>query len=84
LAQRCFIDSVSIETVRFDTQKMENPEVSGVVYLQGELHGYEVREYLLEKLCITLDLLVLTYKKASLDGWLFSLDSVAMLQCVWH
>jgi len=26
LAQRCFIDSVSIEMVRFDTQKMENPE----------------------------------------------------------
>ena len=70
--------------MRFDTQKMENPEVSGVEYLQGELHGYEMREYLLKKLCTTLDLLVLTYKKASLDGWLFSLDSVAMLQCVWH
>jgi hypothetical protein len=30
-------------------QKMENPEISGVEYQQGELHGYEVREYLLEK-----------------------------------
>ena len=28
---------------------MENPEVSGIEYQQGELHGYEVREYLLEK-----------------------------------
>ena len=49
LAQRCLITSVSIETVRFDMQKMENPEISGVEYQQGELHGYEVREYLLEK-----------------------------------
>ena len=49
LAQRCLITSVSIETVRFDTQKMETPEISGVEYQQGELHGYEVREYLLEK-----------------------------------
>jgi len=28
---------------------MENPEISGVEYQQGELRGYEVREYLLEK-----------------------------------
>ena len=49
LAQRCFINSVSIETVRFDMQKMDNPEISGVEYQQGELYGYEVREYLLEK-----------------------------------
>ena len=49
LRQRCLISSVSIETVRFDMQKMENPEISGVEYQQGELHGYEVREYLLEK-----------------------------------
>ena len=28
---------------------MENPEISGVEYHQGELHGYEVREYLLNK-----------------------------------
>ncbi len=38
-----------MELVKFDTQKMENPEVSGVEYQQGELFGYEVREYLLEK-----------------------------------
>jgi hypothetical protein len=28
---------------------MQNPEISGVEYQQGELFGYEVREYLLEK-----------------------------------
>ncbi len=43
------ITSISQELVRFDTQKMENPEVSGTEYQQGELMGYEVREYLLEK-----------------------------------
>ncbi len=43
------ISSISMELVRFDTQKLENPEISGVEYQQGELLGYEVREYLLEK-----------------------------------
>ncbi len=28
---------------------MQNPEISGIEYQQGELLGYEVREYLLEK-----------------------------------
>ncbi|EAZ97756.1 RNA-guided endonuclease IscB [Marinobacter sp. ELB17] len=41
--------SISQELVRFDTQKMETPEVSGVEYQQGTLLGYEIREYLLEK-----------------------------------
>ena len=43
------VASIAQELVRFDLQKMENPEISGVVYQQGELLGYEVREYLLEK-----------------------------------
>ena len=43
------VEFISQELVRFDTQKMENPEVSGVEYQQGTLLGYEVREYLLEK-----------------------------------
>jgi hypothetical protein len=30
-------------------QQLENPEISGVEYQQGELLGYEVREYLLNK-----------------------------------
>lgn len=43
------ITSLSQELVRFDTQKLVNPEISGVEYQQGTLLGYEVREYLLEK-----------------------------------
>jgi 5-methylcytosine-specific restriction endonuclease McrA len=43
------VAAISMELVRFDTQIMENPEISGVEYQQGELAGYEVREYLLEK-----------------------------------
>ncbi len=43
------VTTISVEHVRFDTQKLENPEISGVEYQQGTLLGYEVREYLLEK-----------------------------------
>ncbi|NVZ11217.1 HNH endonuclease [Allochromatium humboldtianum] len=43
------ITGLSQELVRFDTQALQNPEISGVEYQQGELAGYEVREYLLEK-----------------------------------
>ena len=43
------ISSCAVETVRFDTQKIQNPEIQGTEYQQGELFGYEVREYLLEK-----------------------------------
>ena len=49
LRQLCPIVSISLELVKFDTQAMVNPEISGVEYQQGELFGYEVREYLLEK-----------------------------------
>ncbi|MCP4113144.1 MAG: HNH endonuclease, partial [Desulfobacteraceae bacterium] len=43
------VTAISQELVRFDTQQTTNPEISGTVYQQGELSGYEVREYLLEK-----------------------------------
>ncbi len=43
------ITQTIVEVASFDTQKMQNPEISGVEYQQGELQGYEVREYLLEK-----------------------------------
>ena len=43
------INSITQELVRFDLQQLENPEISGVEYQQGELLGYEVREYLLNK-----------------------------------
>ncbi len=43
------VKQVNVEIGSFDTQKMQNPEVTGVSYQQGELHGYQVREYLLTK-----------------------------------
>ncbi|MGL4501985.1 MAG: RNA-guided endonuclease IscB, partial [Planktothrix sp.] len=43
------IKGIYQELVRFDLQQLENPEISGVEYQQGELAGYEVREYLLNK-----------------------------------
>jgi 5-methylcytosine-specific restriction endonuclease McrA len=43
------ISSIAVETARFDTQALQNPEISGAQYQQGTLFGYEVREYLLEK-----------------------------------
>ncbi len=49
LSKICPLEAISMELVRFDTQLMANAEVSGVEYQQGELAGYEVRAYLLEK-----------------------------------
>jgi 5-methylcytosine-specific restriction endonuclease McrA len=49
LARWCRVGAISMELVKFDTQLMQNPEISGVEYQQGELAGYEVRQYLLEK-----------------------------------
>lgn len=43
------ISAISSELVRFDMQLMQNPKIAGVEYQQGELAGYEVREYLLAK-----------------------------------
>ena len=43
------VDELTQELVRFDMQKMNNPEISGTEYQQGELLGFEVKEYLLEK-----------------------------------
>ncbi|WP_414624161.1 RNA-guided endonuclease IscB [Calothrix sp. CCY 0018] len=43
------ISELWIEKVKFDMALMQNPVRSGVEYQQGELKGYQVREYLLEK-----------------------------------
>lgn len=43
------ITSISTEHVKFDTQLMQNHEITGIEYQQGTLAGYEIREYLLEK-----------------------------------
>ena len=49
LTRLCPITAFSVELVKFDTQLMQDAEISGIAYQQGELAGYEVREYLLEK-----------------------------------
>lgn len=43
------LGAISYENVKFDTQKLQNPDISGVEYQQGTLAGYEIREYLSEK-----------------------------------
>jgi hypothetical protein len=43
------ISQINVEIGSFDTQNMQNPEVSGVSYQQGQLQGYLLREYLLAK-----------------------------------
>lgn len=43
------IAKIAVETVRFDMQKIVHPEISGTEYQHGELFGYELREYILEK-----------------------------------
>jgi 5-methylcytosine-specific restriction endonuclease McrA len=49
LRRFCPIAAISMELVRFDTQLMQDAEISGVEYQQGTLQGYEIREFLLEK-----------------------------------
>jgi 5-methylcytosine-specific restriction endonuclease McrA len=49
LRRLCPIGALSQELVRFDTQLMQHPEISGVEYQQGTLAGFELREYVLEK-----------------------------------
>ncbi len=49
LRRLCPIAAISLEVVRFDTQLLEHPDITGVEYQQGTLAGYEVREFLLER-----------------------------------
>ena len=49
LRRDCPICSVVLETVKFDMQKMQSPDIAGAEYQQGTLFQYEVREYLLAK-----------------------------------
>lgn len=49
LLRSCHLSAISVEVVKFDTHLMQNPEIEGVEHRRGELAGYEVREYLLEK-----------------------------------
>ena len=43
------ITEIVVEVANFDTQKIQNPEISGIEYQHGTLQGYNVRNYLLEK-----------------------------------
>src|SRR5215471_432811 len=43
------IRGIVMELVKFDPQWMQNPEISGLEYQQGELRGFELREYVLIK-----------------------------------
>jgi 5-methylcytosine-specific restriction endonuclease McrA len=49
LSAVCPIGFISYENVKFDTQKLQDPNISGVEYQQGTLFGYEIRGYLSEK-----------------------------------
>ena len=49
LQRVCPLSGMAVEQAKFDTQALQNPEISGPQYQQGTLVGYEVREYLLEK-----------------------------------
>ena len=49
LIKLCPITDISYELCQFNTHKMQNPEIEGVEYQHGTLHGYTVRQYLLEK-----------------------------------
>src|SRR4028119_230800 len=45
----CPVTALTQELVRFDLQQLQNLEVSGVEYQRGELFGFELKEYLLQK-----------------------------------
>ena len=49
LMQLTPVDRLASELVRFDMQKLRNPEIDGIEYQQGTLLGFEVKEYLLLK-----------------------------------
>jgi 5-methylcytosine-specific restriction endonuclease McrA len=49
LRRFCSIGAISLELVKFDMALMQNAEISSIQYQQGELAGFEVRQYLLEK-----------------------------------
>jgi len=40
---------IEVERVTFDTAALQSPEVAGVEYQRGELCGWEIRAYVLEK-----------------------------------
>ena len=63
----CPINLISVELVKFDLQKQEKPEISGVEYQHGTLYGWEVREYLLTKFNRTCQYCAVTDKPFEVD-----------------
>jgi len=49
LSRYCPLAAISQELVKFDMALMQNAEIRSIEYQQGELKGYELREYMLEK-----------------------------------
>ncbi|MBD3560092.1 HNH endonuclease, partial [Planktothrix sp. FACHB-1355] len=49
LRKLCPITVISQELVKFDTHKLQNPEIDSIEYQRGDLFGFEVKEYLLHK-----------------------------------
>jgi 5-methylcytosine-specific restriction endonuclease McrA len=49
LQRFCPLTALSQELVQFDTQLMQNAEISGVEYQRGELASFELRQYVLAK-----------------------------------
>lgn len=43
------VSRIEVERVKFDLALLQNPELTGVEYQRGELFGWEIRSYLLEK-----------------------------------
>lgn len=43
------VSAAQVETVRFDTQRLEHPDIAGVEYQRGTLLGEEIRQYLLAR-----------------------------------
>ena len=39
------VTQITIEDVKFDTQLMQNPDISGLEYQYGTLHGTDIREH---------------------------------------
>jgi len=43
------LSRIEIERVKFDMALLQHPEITGILYQRGELCGWEIRSYLLEK-----------------------------------
>lgn len=43
------IAGIVVENVKFDTQLLENADISGIEYQQGTLAGFEIREFILTR-----------------------------------